>query len=214
MKRLMMLVCLLSCLATVAVGFAQIHNYWPIEPGNNRWYVEEDNPNITCNMHVDGMIDGYSYFSREIYESGVLIEQLAVLADINPEGDVTFTSITDGADWYPFTPPYLWIDAPLYVGKTWQFETDNALLGHGTHYFEVMSEGWVTVPAGTFYCFEVFYTETFEFFGTLTETHWFADGTGTIKFEHLGHDSPFVLDHATVVGQQSRTWGEIKNIYR
>jgi hypothetical protein len=196
-------------------GYAQLHNYYPLEIGNERYYVEEDNPGMVAYMHIDEMIDGMYHFERQIYDNGSMIEDLGLKATTNAEGDVYFHAVDFGDGvWWPLDPPYLLIDAPLFVGKVWTVDTYNEILGQGSVICTVVSEGWVTAPAGTFYAFEVVIDETWANVGQVVENHWFGDGLGQAKFTHAGHDSPFVLTDAVVVGVESLTWSNVKALFR
>lgn len=194
--------------------FAQLHNYYPLEVGNERYYREEDNPNIVAHMHIDEMIDGMFHFERQIYDTGVLIEDLGIKATIDEEGDVLFHEVDFGdGNWTALDPPYLQIDTPFFVGKVWTVSTYNEVLGQGDVIISVVGEGWVSVPAGTFYVFEVVIDETWANVGQVVETHWFGDGLGQAKFEH-GGGAPFVLTDAQVIGIENQTWSNLKALYK
>ena len=64
------------CLLLALPASAQLHHYYPLEPGNYREYVNELDPSVTVVMYVEAAEDGLSLFTREVRENGVPVDVL------------------------------------------------------------------------------------------------------------------------------------------
>jgi len=149
-----------------------------------------------------------------------------------PEGDKLLHGIAF-RDEMPllFSPPILWIDEPLHLGKIWEVDSvDSDSLAFHIRY-EVTAFGDVTVPAGTFQAFTIRETVEFpeggrvdkvrrlaqEIWGSSNTTQQvsersYADGIGPILIV-FGSRSDRLLSFRTVAVQAS-TWSRIRMLYR
>lgn len=155
-----------------------------------------------------------------------------------PAGDVYlwgFRIPSDGSG-VIYNPPIRLIDAPLELGKVWASVADAWLLPDTTYLgtievaLEVLEEGFIDVPAGSFYAFGIHYTVTggdgilpledrslsgLEDGGLLGRQPriWWSEGVGEIQylgyagqeFQLAGYDLP--------TGSSATTWGSIKMEY-
>ena len=72
-----------------------------------------------------------------------------------PEGDVIWLGPEMGGNLIPFSSQYLRIDAPLFAGKTWSFETSHPMFGAIQFTAEVVAEEMLNVPGiGSLYCYQ------------------------------------------------------------
>jgi len=126
MKTLITVLACLTLLATLAV--AQDHNYIPLEPGNELWYVNTGDPSLTSHTFFEAGPGGTSIFNSEALVNGSVVGSQRGHFTGTPEGDVIWIGPEIGGDLIPFSSQYLRIDAPLFAGKTWSFETSHPML--------------------------------------------------------------------------------------
>lgn len=97
------------------------------------------------------------------------------------------------------------LPAELEVGQTWSFETGTLYSAQGTNKapmslagtYEVLGEGEVTVPAGTFQAMQVQVTwegDPRAQFTTTTEVQWLAPDVGLVAIENMAELSSYELD--------------------
>jgi len=127
MKTLITVLACLTLLATLAV--AQDHNYIPLEPGNELWYVNTGDPSMTSHTFFEAGPGGTSIFNSEAIANGSVVGTQRGHFTGTPEGDVIWIGPEMGGDLIPFSSQYLRIDAPLFAGKTWSFETSHPMFG-------------------------------------------------------------------------------------
>jgi hypothetical protein len=199
-----------SCLLLALPALAQLHHYYPLEPGNYRLYVNELDPSVHVVMYVEPAAEPeLSVFTREVRESGVIVDVLRLKARSNAEGDVFFDFVDFGA-WLPFIPSYFLIDAPLFTGKTWGTVTSIPVFANIVLNAEVVAEEMVTTPVGMFYSYHVHYVEEWDILGTIEEDYWFVDGLGQSKFFLAGYDGAFLFAGGDIIPTESTSWGSVK----
>ena len=133
----------------------------------------------------------------------------------NDEGDVIWIGPEIGGDLIPFSSTYLAIDAPLFAGKAWSFETSHPIFGAMEFTAEVVAEEWISVPGiGNFYCFKVHYDEVWENVGPVIADRWYADGFGEVQFLDGPAPDPFLVTAAIVIPVEEKTWSSVKSFYR
>jgi hypothetical protein len=207
---------LLIMTSGVTSALAQDHHYLPLLPGNEWWYVNTGNPSLTIHSFFEEGPDGASIFNSETLLNGEVVSNVRGLFSSTEEGDINFLAVDMGGSWVPFTLPYVQIDAPLFTGKTWSFESAHPVFGLIDFTAEVVAEELVTVPGvGTLYCYKVHFEEVWENFGSLVSDRWFADGFGEVKLLDQGMaPDPFIVTAGNVVQTERNTWDELKALYR
>jgi hypothetical protein len=212
MKRVIVLtLCVVALPILVAPLLAQNHFYWPIEEGNDLWFERTDNPNVKRHHYSSGMAFGAHLYYQEHLNDGVLEYTILTLLTMDNEGDVW---LHGGYDedlglWFFFEPSILLVDAPLYVGKTWETYAYSPQLYQTWHAaYEVVSEEIVTVPCGTFPTFQVRLT------GVEYNTRmWLCDGVGMVQLQ-FPWGATFVLLEDPIIPVEEQTWGGVKALYR
>jgi hypothetical protein len=214
MKTLITVLACLTLLAAQAV--AQDHNYIPLEPGNELWYVNTGDPSLTAHTSFEAGPGGTSIFNAEFLANGSVVTTQRGHFTGTPEGDVIWIGPEIGGDLIPFSSQYLIIDAPLFAGKTWSFETSHPIFGAIQFTAEVVAEELLIVPGiGTLYCYKVHYDELWENLGPQVADRWYADGFGEVKYFSPGFSpDPFIVTAGVVIPVEEKTWGWVKALYK
>lgn len=187
--------------APLGPALAQDHFYFPIDPGNEKWYLNPLDPSSQIHWWYLGetVNDASVRYYERLYDGEVVFEACD-LYSVNGEGDVFFHGLCDD-----YHPAQLLLDAPFHVGKTWES------CSYGNCYdVTVTGEDYITVPfGGPFHCFVM---ETrLRPDGDLLTTSYINDGLGYLKIE--GPTYAWVLFDG-VIPVESRSWGEVKILYR
>jgi len=200
----------------VVSAAAQDHHYIPLEPGNELWYANTGDPSLTAHTFFEEGPVGTSIFNAEFLVNDVIVTSVRGHFTGTDEGDVIWLGPEIGGNLIPFTSQYLTIDAPLFAGKTWSFETSHPIFGAIEFTAEVVAEEWLEVPGiGNLYCFKVHYDESWENVGPLVTDRWFADGFGEMQFLDLAlSPDPYLVTAGIVIPVEEKTWGEMKSLYR
>jgi hypothetical protein len=214
MKTLITVLACLTLLAAQAV--AQDHNYIPLEPGNELWYVNTGNPSLTAHTFFEAGPGGTSIFNAAFLANDSVVAAVRGHFTGTPEGDVIWIGPEIGGSLIPFSSQYLTIDAPLFTGKTWSFETSHPIFGAIQFTAEVVAEEWLNVPGiGSLYCFKVHFDELWENAGPIVSDRWFADGFGEVQFHDLAFaPDPYLVTAGIVIPVEEKTWGWVKALYK
>ncbi len=211
------LITVLACLTLLAAqAVAQDHNYIPLEPGNELWYVNMADPSLTGHTFFEAGPGGASIRNSEALENGSVVGTQRGHYTGTPEGDVIWVGPEIGGNLIPFSSQYLTIDAPLFAGKTWSFETSHPIFGTIQFTAEVVAEELLNVPGiGTLYCYKVHYDEFWENLGPQVADRWYADGFGLVKFfsPNVSPD-PYIVTAGVVIPVEEKTWGWVKALYK
>ena len=206
--RKILLICLL-----VFPAVASAYDYWPIHQGYSQEYVCLENPNFSFIGEIVGEVDGNAEYRHFFYEFGEVVSEFSYLLSVDDDGSVIIHGQSlPGTSIMPFEPPGVLVQAPLHAGLTWEAEAE--LVGVGMFHMacECVDEGYLTVPAGTCYCYHV--VRTVSMGGTVIEVieDWFAEGIGIVK-HHIGSvDQTYVL--VAPVGVEPSSWSGVKALYR
>ncbi len=130
-------------------------------------------------------------------------------------------------------PAILYLDAPLFLGKTWNVTTTGYELPDTTFFasfditFQVVGEGMISVPAGDFFSFAITYTvsaaapggDARALYGARIAaafsggpTDWYSDGIGQVQYDT--DDLYQLVSFNVPTATQPTTWGGIKGLYR
>ncbi len=214
MKTLITVLACLTLLTTLAV--AQDHNYIPLEPGNELWYVNTGDPSLTSHAFFEAGPGGTSIYNSVALANGSVVGGQRGHFTGTPEGDVIFLGPEMGGVLIPFSSQYLRIDAPLFAGKTWSFETSHPVFGNIQFTAEVVAEEMLNVPGiGDLYCYKVHFDEFWENAGPQVSDRWYADGFGLVKiFSPGAFPDPFIVTAGVVIPVEGKTWGGVKALYK
>lgn len=164
------------------------------------------------------MTYGYNYrtirYSADCRESTSMSE--------NADGDVTMTETyyycngwIDPDNIWHYSPPAIFLDLPLTVGKRWTV-TDNGIYGPPCTRplsYEIVAEQTITVPAGTFDTMVLVETDE-----SGRRTYYLDHDLGPVMMAPLCDDDPAhrlkLASIETVVPTLSTSWGTIKTLYR
>ena len=211
------LITVFACLTLfVAQAVAQDHNYIPLEPGNELWYVNTGDPSLTSHTFFEAGPGGTSIFNSEALVNCSVVGSQRGHFTGTPEGDVIWIGPEIGGDLIPFSSQYLRIDAPLFAGKTWSFETSHPIFGAMQFTAEVVAEEMLNVPGiGSLYCYKVHYDEFWENAGPIASDRWFADGFGEVQVLDLAvAPDPYLVTAGVVIPVEEKTWGDVKASYK
>jgi hypothetical protein len=128
-----------------------------------------------------------------------------------------------------YTPPILWIDAPLALDKAWDTTVEMVGWGFVTLHFRVVAADPMTVPAGTFDSFTIeWYTDEpppgkiagLDFTGkrsphlaaTTPTSESYADAAGMIRYAR--GSTIDTLQRFEVVAVEPKTWTGIRELFR
>ena len=206
---------LIMTIGVVSV-MAQDHHYIPLEPGNELWYTNTGDPSLTSHTFFEEGPGGTSIFNGEFLVNNAVVVAVRGHFTGTTEGDVIWIGPEIGGSLIPFSSQYLTIDAPLFAGKSWSFETSHPIFGAIQFTAEVVAEEWLNVPGiGNLYCFKVHYDEVWENVGPIVSDRWFADGFGEVKFLDLAlAPDPYLVTAGVVIPVEEKTWGGVKSFYR
>ena len=208
----------LVLIMTIFVSFAsaQDHNYAPLEPGNELWYENTGDATLAAHIFFEAGPAGTSIFNAEHLVNGEVVNAIRGHFSGNQDGDVFWLGPEIAGDLIPFSSTYVMIDAPLFTGKSWSFETSHPIFGDIEFAAEVLAEDWLAVPGvGNLYCFHVHYEEVWENFGPRSADRWFADGFGEVQFiDPFSSPDPYLVTAAIVIPVEEQTWSSVKSMYR
>ena len=218
MTRFVILVVLVVTVSLcVAPVNAQDHWYWLLDPGNEKIYEHEMNPNNTVHMYVDGEAYGATILRTENWLDGVLFDQYVGLYTVDAEGN-GYHHGTYEPLWL-FIAPYLVVDAPLEVGNTWESWVQ---WSNGTVHNVFTVTGEETIPVAC--SEEPVHCHVLQHDMYIDETHlsftwWFNDGMGHVKYISNGMtgwgEGTYVLNLCqSVIPVEPITWGAVKSLYR
>lgn len=199
-------VVLFALCGSVAFGV----EYWPTDP--NVIYSYETN--------VEGDIITLSAeFSPTQFATASTMTYRSIQEHVDANGDLYFDGISyiwsKGLN-LTFSSPDLFLDLPLWVGKSWDstfLEDQNNPLSEITCHHEVVGTTEVTVGAGTFSVMVVEVTVT----PTNSYSYWYPEGTYHLH-ETLG---PVILpndyslaSYSGVVATEEQSWSTVKALFR
>ncbi len=192
----------------VLTASGQDHYYWPTAVGNDHYYQISGDTEQMIRRFVPGEAHGASTLMVELIESGEVVDSGGHLHTTDSEGRVWYHGwLNSGTGaWVLFDQPLLYIDAPLAIGSTWDTWTDSPF-GFYQVRGECVAVELVSVPAGTFECYHVHYSESY-FDITEEYDHWYCDGVGLIQFD----DHQLLPGYVTPV--ESSTWSSVKELFR
>lgn len=127
-------------------------DYFPIKEGIVwRYDAHDDIQFWEESRHFLGTIELNGTTAHILHYEGGPYDGLQEYWSEDAEGDIRYHGFSH-LPWLSivFTPPILWYDFPLFVGKTWQTSPSQIDLR-----FEVVEQRSITVPAGTFECFTI-----------------------------------------------------------
>ena len=107
-----------------AAAPVQAYNYFPLDPNDpnsDHWYVQTEDPQITCHRYTSGETDGYFIHVYEYWQNGETMGEFPFCRYLRVDDqDNVWLSMEfryrSFMAW--FGPPCMLISAPLYVGKT------------------------------------------------------------------------------------------------
>ncbi|HOX24500.1 MAG TPA: hypothetical protein PLL30_01925 [Candidatus Krumholzibacteria bacterium] len=180
----------------------QPHYYVLLEPGNYRcycgWYGVMYCETVTGYDGGDSIV-----FCEWYYPSPATFEERW---RIDAEGDVWRVSPTKYSD----GSPELWLDVPLTTGKSWTNQFDE----YGMEYLSFTVEGPEMVDTMFGYVLGVAIHMDWATGGALIMGRYiYVNGFGLVRYDWTVFDAHFQLCEA-VIGTESRTWGEVKALFR
>jgi hypothetical protein len=219
----------LACLLDMAPT-ARADEYLPLVMGFQRQYQA-----IHGNAETQTVTGTRNLFGTDTYvitfHPSSLNDGLEKYYTTDDEGDVEAWGYyrTDEGFGMAYYPPVKALDAPLYLGKTWESTYDIYWLpdfqwfSQQTSYVAVLAESTIVVPAGTFHAFEIGaygsspmpgYTLTGEVAAETPEPHgwWYSEHVWLVQYET--DDAYQLVSYDTPTPVQSTTWGRVKALYR
>jgi len=190
------------------VGAAVAADYWPLIPGASFTY-QDPAWQVEIQQYVGQDWYVRSYASADCSGSGAY--RLSDDGDVLWGGSGWVCESWVDPDFYTLTPPVLFLDLPLEVGKSWQSQT-TVDYGYGsfsaTLHCSVTGTETVTTPAGDF---ETMVMQMITFDGPWFLRHW------TYKLHRqLGpviDEGGELVAWTGVVPADKSTWGEVKALY-
>ncbi len=207
-------------------GAAGAADYWPLTPGATFEYASSTG-SCSVDLQVGSIPDWfYGWICRRTH---LYTDWVSDFYSTDANGDVLWGgyAITVGGE-YPdfenwmFSPPLVFLDLPLAVGKQWQCETQ-AMYVYAEHvvatypatfHFTVTGAETISTPAGDFE------TLVLEVLGVFTGLQ---PATMTRSINHVYHlhrnlgpvdEGSYLLTGWTgVVATDEATWGEVKALY-
>ena len=128
-------------------------DYFPIEEGIIwRYDAGDDIQGWQESRYFFGTIELNGTTAHILHYEGGPYDGMREYWSKDAEGDIRYHGFSQPPliSLIVFTPPILWYDFPLYVGKTWQTSPSQIDL-----LFEVVQQRSITVPAGTFQSFTI-----------------------------------------------------------
>lgn len=227
------LVCFCALIVSAMTGAASylplcIGNSWEYESPSfwERATVERTTPLWGTEVYVIGYDDaGPSGDTENFWTS-------------EPEGDVYIWGFRVPSDnsGILYDPPIPMVDAPLDLGKTWSCVFDAYLLPDTTYLatleitFEVLEEGLINVPAGTFYAFGIDYVMNGDpevpalegrslagypqVWGANRQAKdWWCAGVGEVQYMGYGGQQFQLIAYELPTAAAVMSWGAIKAKY-
>jgi hypothetical protein len=197
-------------------------DYFPIQEGIVWRYDAEDDVREEM-RHFLGTIAINGTIAHVLHYEGGPYDGRRDYWSQDAEGDVLYHGFSHPPliPLWVLTPPILWYDFPLFVGKTWQTSPSQI-----DHRFEVTQQRFVAVPAGTFECFTIERTRapgrvSFLASGVLSRvwppfhTGWedVAPGVGLVQ-SVTSWEQWRLRGFGTVTSVQLRTWSAVRSLYR
>jgi len=171
-------------------------NYYPLAVGNTWTY--EDSDGNTVDFEIVDTIDievlGVTAFVKQMTTSDLAEAANFTYIAKNPDGVSQYGmgGSNAGGDTITFSPELPIYRFPPILNESWSVDFDVKLefgffVGTGTAIYEVVSEGELTVEAGTFqHVFQIKEDFTWELAGDqidhIVTRHWLAPDVGIIKF--------------------------------
>ncbi len=181
-------------------ALSQAHHYLLVSPGTEKWFMDEGNPLEQLRWFYPGDMIG---------EGHVRINEYSFDGNVSLSV-CTHHSTYDGGDVFGLgacedpMSPILYIDAPLWVGKTWTYS-----IGEDEFRTEVFAEEELTVPfGGPFPCFVLEKRRN----GVLSGYTWVNDGLGHLKLQDWTGTAYVLISGGVSV--ENRSWGGIKTLFR
>jgi len=206
-------VCVAAVCLLATQAWSQAHYYMTLEPGNFKVYdVVEGEEGTHGTVWPLMEFDGWTYLRHRVWDGEDILYQWTNLYSLDAEGNVWYFGMWE-QDQQP-AEPILFVDAPLYAGKTWEQTVDYPGYGERHYSFECEAEEELTVPYGTFWCYRVRRIRTI---GEDVEEgiYWYCDGIGKVKFHWVTDGGIGELANGdTVIPVEKTTWGAVKNLYR
>ena len=202
-------VCLLATQAR-----SQEHWYRMLDPGNYKMFEHVSNPGDWVEMYPDGEAYGATIYRHIWHHDGIETTE-ADLFTVDVEGNLWLHGFYEPQVIFP-DAPYIIIDAPLWLGKTWE---NTSIWGTNTvhNVYTVIAEEDVSVPFGDFQCF-VLQWDGYTDHPAFSATFWYNDGVGLVKysvddieFDHYGFGT-YQLTQA-VIPVEASSWGAVKSLY-
>jgi hypothetical protein len=214
-------------LTVSATGFVHSAEYLPLIQGM-RWRYESAE-GLRETQTVDGTATIWGTQTAIIrYTESSSNEGLENYWTNTPDGDVFIWGFSLGPDFGAvYDPPILFVDAPLFVGKTWAVTADVYSLPDTSYRFtyvltfSVDEAEPISVPAGEFFSFGISYTQNPP--GSIDgravvpsrgggPRDWFGEGVGRVQYYSDGLYQ--LVDFGEPTSAQSTSWGAIKGLYR
>ncbi len=206
MTRLLLLCSLV--LANPAFGA----DYWPMMPGATFHYTNGGtcrDVELATPHDGDGIVRANTIYTSEGQT------WISTQHDTDPGGDVVMSYLGVGCTWCCFDdwtwgPPFVLLDYPLDIGKTWTTEAIVTSLW-GTPFseqvnVEVVEETTVAVPAGTFDVIKVSVESS-----VFSTTYWLHRDLGPVRIDPGGYE---LVYWTGIVPNEARSWGDVKALYR
>jgi hypothetical protein len=209
--RLLIAVVLLVLFA----GAASALNYLPLGEGSVSYYEGVADPAAALVVTIEEN-DGNIAIMSMIETGGNDFATWYQLTQ-DPDGQTYLLaqSFDEGVTWAYTADPLVWIDTPLEVGKTWSQET---MLGEDTYVLEaeVTAHETVTVPAGEYLAYCIVHEALVGGMYEYTFVSWLAENIGPVHMDWTGAflGDVYELTDAVVIGTESRSWGQVKALYR
>jgi hypothetical protein len=121
-------------------------------------------------------VDGKKLLVFEMHRAGQITN--TDLLTVDEKGVQCWARIDEAGHVIKLDPPQPIVGSPVAVGTTWDFDGDAA--GAKVHqHFEIVGQGDINIPAGTFRAFHIRGEQTAP--GAMTIDRWFVPGIGIVK---------------------------------
>jgi hypothetical protein len=202
-------------IGTILTGTASALNYLPLGTGSVSYLQGVDDTSASLTLTIEENNGVVAVMS--VIETGGndFATWFKLSQDLDGQTYLLAQSLDGGANWNYTGEPVVWIDTPLEVGKTWSQETT---LGENTYVIdsEVTAQEILSVPAGEFSTFCITHVGVVGGVYTYTYIEWYAENVGIVKMDWTGAflGDVYELTDAVVIGAESRSWDEVKSLYR
>jgi len=221
--------CALLLLLVPTLALAQ-PEYLPLQDGNNWQYATEAGD--TWITTVDGTLEvlGNPAFRLVQVLAGADAQSLENWWSIDGEGNVFLHGFDNAGFVREYEPPVLFVDAPLFLGKTWASSTQagSDLIDLE---FTVETDGLVDLPVGSLPAFGISYLQPLEVPKTpgyslaghrlpagkrdpADATDWYSDGVGPVQLRFGGNVYQLTAYSIGTVATQASSFGAVKALYR